>query len=85
MPYGVTELGQHWFRQWLIARRYQAINFTNADYSSGDHLTKKRASFQRELAFGNQASFVQEDLINQGMHYMFSGSEKVSNFAKRQN
>ena len=29
----VTELGQHWFRQWLVAR-HQAITWTNVDLSS---------------------------------------------------
>ena len=24
-PYGVGDLGQHWFRQWFVAWRHQAI------------------------------------------------------------
>ena len=31
MPYGGRELGQHWFRQWLVAWRHQAITWTNVD------------------------------------------------------
>ena len=34
VPYGVGDLGQHWFRQWLVAWRYQAITRTNVDWSS---------------------------------------------------
>ena len=28
---GVTELAQHWFMQWLVAWRHQAIAWTNID------------------------------------------------------
>ena len=34
MPYGVTELGQHWLRWWLVAWQHQAITWTNVDLSS---------------------------------------------------
>ena len=41
-PYGDTELGQHWLRQWLGAWRHQAITWTNVDLSwvrcNGIHL-----------------------------------------------
>ena len=33
-PYGSRYLGQHWFRQWLVAWRHQAITWTNVDLSS---------------------------------------------------
>ena len=33
-PYGDIDLGQHWLRQWLVAWRHQAINWTNVDLSS---------------------------------------------------
>ena len=33
MPYGGKHLGQHWFRQWLVAWRHQAITWTNVDLS----------------------------------------------------
>ena len=33
-PYGGRDLGQHWFRQWLVAWRHQAITSTNVDLSS---------------------------------------------------
>ena len=33
-PYGDIDLGQHWFRQWLVAWRHQAITRTNVDLSS---------------------------------------------------
>ena len=32
-PYGVEDLDQHWFRQWLVAWRHQAITWTNVDLS----------------------------------------------------
>ena len=32
-PYGGRDLGQHWFRQWLVAWRHQAITWTNVDFS----------------------------------------------------
>ena len=42
-PYGNKDLVQHWFRQWLVAWRHQAITWTNVDLSSvefcGMHLT----------------------------------------------
>ena len=42
--YGIGDLGQHWFRQWLVAWRHQAITWTNVDFSSvrscGIHLMK---------------------------------------------
>ena len=34
MPYGDTDLGQHWLRQWLVAWRNRAITWTNVDWSS---------------------------------------------------
>ena len=34
MPYGDNDLGQHWFRQWLVAWRHQAITWTNVYLSS---------------------------------------------------
>ena len=34
MPYGNRDLGQHWFRYWLVAWRHQAITSTNVDWSS---------------------------------------------------
>ena len=34
MPYGSRDLGQHWFRLWLVAWRHQAITWTNVDLSS---------------------------------------------------
>ena len=41
-PYGEIHLGQHWFRQWLVAWRHQAIAWTNVDLSlvrsSDNHL-----------------------------------------------
>ena len=33
-PYGGRDLGQHWFRQWLVAWRHQAITWTNVDLTS---------------------------------------------------
>ena len=33
-PYGDSDLGQHWLRQWLVAWRHQAITWTNVDLSS---------------------------------------------------
>ena len=33
-PYGDICLGQHWFRQWLVAWRHQAITWFNVDVSS---------------------------------------------------
>ena len=33
-PYGGRDLGQHWFRQWFVAWRHQAITWTNVDLSS---------------------------------------------------
>ena len=33
-PYGDRGLGQHLFKQWLVARRHQAITWTNVDLSS---------------------------------------------------
>ena len=33
-PYGHVDLGQHWFRYWLVAWRHQAITWTNVDLSS---------------------------------------------------
>ena len=33
-PYGVKEIGQHWFRLCLVAWLYQAIAWTNVDLSS---------------------------------------------------
>ena len=42
-PYGNTDLGQHWLRQWLIAWQHLAITWTNVDLSSvefsGIHVT----------------------------------------------
>ena len=35
MLFGDIDLGQHWFRQWLVAWRHQAITWTNVDLSSG--------------------------------------------------
>ena len=32
--YGNIDLGQHWYRQWLVAWRLQAITWTNVDLSS---------------------------------------------------
>ena len=34
MPYGSTNLGLQWFRQWLVTWWHQAITWTNADLSS---------------------------------------------------
>ena len=34
MPYGIRDLRQHWFRQWLVAWQHQAITRTNVDLSS---------------------------------------------------
>ena len=33
-PYGGRDLGQHWFRQWPVAWRHQAITWTNVNLSS---------------------------------------------------
>ena len=33
-PYGGKDLGQHWFRWWLVAWRPRAITWTNVDLSS---------------------------------------------------
>ena len=33
-PYGGRDLGQHWFRQWLVAWWHQAITWTDVDLSS---------------------------------------------------
>ena len=33
-PYGVRELGEHWFRWWRVAWRHQAITWTNVHLSS---------------------------------------------------
>ena len=42
-PYGDINVGQHWFRYWLVAWRHQAIIWTNIDLSSvrsnGIHLS----------------------------------------------
>ena len=34
MPYDITELDQHWFRQRIVAWWYEAITWTNIDLSS---------------------------------------------------
>ena len=34
MPNGDIDLGQHWFRKWLVAWWHQAITWTNVDLSS---------------------------------------------------
>ena len=34
MSYGDRDLGQHWFRKWLVAWRHQAITWTNIDVTS---------------------------------------------------
>ena len=34
MPYGDTDLGQHWLRWWFVAWRHQAITSTSVDLSS---------------------------------------------------
>ena len=34
IPYGNTDMGQHWLTQCLAARRHQAITWTNVDFSS---------------------------------------------------
>ena len=34
MPYGNGDLGQHWFRWWLVAWRHQAITWTSVGLSS---------------------------------------------------
>ena len=33
-PYGYIDLSQHWFREWLVAWRHQAITWTNVYLSS---------------------------------------------------
>ena len=33
-PHSNTNLGQHWLRQWFIARSHKAITWTNVDLSS---------------------------------------------------
>ena len=33
-PYSITKLGQHWFREWLVAWWHQVITWTNVDLSS---------------------------------------------------
>ena len=33
-PYGDSDLGKHWLRQWLVAWRHQAITWTHVDLSS---------------------------------------------------
>ena len=42
MPYGGTNLGQYWLRQWLVAWRHQVLTQINVDFSSvrfcGNHL-----------------------------------------------
>ena len=30
-PYGNIDLGQHWFRQWLVAWQHQAITYANSN------------------------------------------------------
>ena len=32
MTYGVIDLGQYWFRQWLVASWHQTITWTNVDF-----------------------------------------------------
>ena len=34
-PYGDIDLGQHWFKQWLVAWRHQAITLTIVDLTPG--------------------------------------------------
>ena len=34
MLYGIGDLGQHWFRKWLVSRRHHTITWTNGDLSS---------------------------------------------------
>ena len=43
-PYGETELGQHWLKYWFVARRHQAITWTNVD------LPSKRSSDNHQKA-----------------------------------
>ena len=45
-PYGNGGLGQHWFRQWLVAWRHQAIAWTNVVWS----LVKSRDIHIREIS-----------------------------------
>ena len=43
-PYGKINLGHHWFRQWLVAWRHQAITWTNVHFSlvrCGIHLSPR--------------------------------------------
>ena len=34
MPYGDTDLGQHWLRQWFVVWQYQGITSANVGLSS---------------------------------------------------
>ena len=42
MLYGDIDLGQHWFRQWLVAWWHQAIAWTNDDLSSVRTISQKK-------------------------------------------
>ena len=50
-PYGGRDLGQHWFRKWLVAWRHQAITWIKVDLSSvrssGIHLSAIISKVQR--------------------------------------
>ena len=49
-PYGVGDLGQYWFRQWLVAWWHQAITLTNADLPS----PRSCHSFQGKIELNTQ-------------------------------
>ena len=49
-PYGAMELGQHWFRQWLVAWRHQAIR-QRGKITTGSALDGAVLDFTQILAY----------------------------------
>ena len=61
MPYVNGDLGQHWLRWWLVARKHQAITWTDAD------LLFIRPSCRNKLQWNlhiNTKLFLQENVLN---------------------
>ena len=59
-PCGVVDLGQHWFRCWLVAWRHQAITWTNLDLSSIKtlrNLVKWNFHFQNMIISSKENAF----------------------------
>ena len=48
-PYGIVDLGQHWFRWWLAAWGHQAITWTTVDKSSVRFCSIHLSTISQEL------------------------------------